>query len=733
MKRPIALFTIIILVATQLWAQKTTYSSLRDALFSARNLSGGSAPANLTWIRDGGQYSFTKRNNGAQEIWTHDVKSNQEIRVFTTADFNFPDDSIPFQYRTFTWTSDYQSLLFQTNFRPVWRYSGNADYYLYSLRDRSLKLVVKSAFTAEISPDGTMLGYGKDGNLFVYALATGESTQLTNDAEDYFYNGRFGWAYEEEFGLVQAWSWSPDSRYMAFWQSDEREVPIYKLTDFSGQHPEYMEIPYPKVGDSAPLVKIGVIDLLEGTKSWLDIELHDGYIPRIYWTSREHTLAVISMNRPQNHMKLHFFNVAEGTHQRIMEEQNETWIDIFDFFQGRLHHFYFPEDLDEFFWISDRDGWSHIYRYDYTGELLNQVTSGPWEVTGIDAIDTRKERLYYISSESSPLERHLYSIKFDGSRKQRLTSFEGHHALNVAPGGAFFIDSYTNVNTPRQVDLVNSKGKVIKKLSDNQSTIAFIDTHYYAPRELFSFTTSDGQELDGFIIRPMDFDPEKSYPLLLDIYGGPGSQSVYNTFETNGWHQYLAQNGYVIAGVNNRGNGGYGGAFERVVYGNLGHWEALDFVETAKYLASEPWVDTDRMAIRGHSYGGFMSGYTMLKHPGVFKVALVAAPVTDHRLYDCIYTERYMGLIDNEEGYTSSSVHTYAKNLEGHLFLAHSLMDENVHPQNTFHLVSALIDQGKDFDLKIFPSGAHGVAYNMASYLLLMTQYTNYLDAHLKK
>jgi len=731
-KSSISLF-IIILISTTLWAQKTTYNSLREALFSAGRLRGGSAPANLTWIRNGNQYSFTKRNDGAQEIWTHDVKADQEIRIFSTADFTFPDDTIPFQYRSFSWTTNYEYLLFQTRFQPVWRYSGNADYYLYSLQDKSLQRVVESAFTAEISPDGTMLGYGKDGNLFTFEFATGKTTQLTNDAESFFYNGRFGWAYEEEFGLVQAWAWSPDSRYIAFWQSDERDVPIYQLTDFSGLHPEYMEIPYPKVGDSAPIVKIGVIDIRNRTKSWLDIELNGGYIPRIYWTSKAQTLAVIWMNRSQNQMKLNFFNVADGSRQLIMEEHSTTWIDVFDFFQGRLHHFYFPEDLEEFFWISERDGWSHIYRYDYTGQLINQVTQGSWEVTGIDAIDAKKKRLFYISSENSPLERHLYSINFDGTKKKRLTAFEGHHSVNVAPGGTYFIDSYTNVLTPGQVDLVSGKGKIVQTLADNQSTIEFIDTHYYAQKELFSFTTSDGQVLDGFIIKPMDFDPEKPYPLLLDIYGGPSSQSVYNTFETNGWHQYLAQHGYVIAGVNNRGNGGYGSAFEKVVYGNLGHWEALDFVETAKYLSSKPWVDGDRMAIRGHSYGGYMSGYTMLKHPGVFKVALVAAPVTDHRLYDCIYTERYMGLIDNKEGYTNSSVQTYAENLEGHLFLAHSLMDENVHPQNTFQLVRALIDNGKDFDLKVYPPGAHGVAYNMPSYLLLMTQYTNYLDQYLKE
>ncbi|UCG27254.1 MAG: S9 family peptidase, partial [Bacteroidales bacterium] len=330
-------------------------------------------------------------------------------------------------------------------------------------------------------------------------------------------------------------------------------------------------------------------------------------------------------------------------------------------------------------------------------------------------------------------ERNLFRIRFDGTGKKRLTREKGSHSVDLSPNGVYFIDRYSDCNTPAQVDLKSTAGKVLKNLADNRTAMDYLEEYVYAPNELFTFETSDGQALDGYIIKPVDFDPGKVYPLVLDIYGGPGSQGVYNSFGTNGWHQYLAQEGYVIASVNNRGNGGYGSRFEKIVYRDLGNWETNDFVETAKFLADKTWIDGENMAIRGHSYGGYTSGLTMLKHPDVFKVAIVTAPVTDHKLYDCILTERYMDLLeDNPEGYENSSLITYAGNLKGHMLLVHSLMDENVHPQNTFQLVRALIDNGKDFDLKIYPPGAHGVAYSMPSYLLLMNQYTDYLDKYLK-
>ena len=356
--------------------QKQRYESVRDALTSGSLLSGSGGPRNVNWIDGGNRYSYMQFNQETQsaEIRAFDPESGEDIRIFDNKDFTFPGSDRTFQYRSFQWSEDSKYLVFQTNFRPVYRRSGISDYFYYSLEDKTLELVVEDARTAELSPDGSKIGYERDGDLFVYDLETQEETQLTDSGGENFYNGRFGWVYEEEFGLAQAWAWSPDSRYIAFWQTDEQHVPLFRATDFSGQHPEYIEIPYPKVGDTNPTVRVGAVNVDTGELKWMDLDIGKGYVPRLYWTSESDRLGKVHLNRPQNHLKLFFYDVTTGQGNMVMEETSDTWIDVFDFFAGINHLFFFPPDRNEFFWISDRDGWSHIYRYNYDGELLNQVT-----------------------------------------------------------------------------------------------------------------------------------------------------------------------------------------------------------------------------------------------------------------------------------------------------------------------------------------------------------------------
>lgn len=727
------LTAISLVVVHSITAQPVTkqrYSSLQQAMTSAGQLAGSAGPRSVNWIEDGRKFSFTE---GRGVIKTFSPADQQETVVFDASGLTFPGTTKPFTYGSFQWSKDSKNILFQSNFRPVYRRSGISDYYVYSVADKALRLVAKDAQTAELSPDGRKIGYERGGNLFTFDFATQRETQLTNDARPAFYNGRFGWVYEEEFGLAQAWEWSPDSQFIAFWQSDERQVPLYKLTDYKGFDEVFDSLPYPRVGDTNPTVRIGVIDLTTQAKQWMKVDLGDGYIPRIYWTSQEGQLALVHLNRKQNDMRLFLANVRTGEARQIMEEKAPTWVDIFDFFANINHLLYFPAGVSEFYWLSDRDGFAHLYRYDYSGKLLNRVTSGPWEVSYVHHIDPKSRKVYFTSTEASPLERQLFVIDTDGRNKRRLTTVAGRHTVNFSPGGQYFIDRYSNVQTPPQVELRDVMGKLIKPLETNPGVTDYLKNHDYAPKELVRFTTSDGQPIDISIIKPLDFDPAKKYPVVLDIYGGPGSQSVYNEWTTTGWHQWLAQTGYVIVGVNNRGSGGYGRDFEKVVYEKLGKYESQDFVETASYLAKQPWVDGNRMAIRGHSYGGYMSSYTMLTHPGVFRVSIVGAPVTDWRLYDSIYTERYMGLLpENDANYQASAVSPYARNLAGKMFIAHSTMDENVHVRNTFQLMNALEDAGKDADLRIYPPGAHGVSYSPTSNLLLFQQYTTYLETNLK-
>jgi len=729
--------TIASLIANTHAQEKNRYTSFEEALYAGGQLSGSNGPSNVVWINDGDQYSYTQRNSetGASEIRSYNPATEEDRLIFVNSDFNIPGTNETFQYNSFQWTDDSRFIVFQSNFRPIYRRSGISDYYYYEVESGELNVLVKDAMTAELSPDGSKVGYEREGDLFVYDLDKEKEIRLTDSGAENFYNGRFGWVYEEEFGLAQAWSWSHDSKYIAYWQTDERDVELFVSTDYSGTYPEYVEIPYPKVGHDNPKIKIGTVDVESGENNWMGLDLKDGYVPRFYWTSQPGTLAIVWMNRPQNHLQLHFFDASSGNGTLIMEEKNENgWIDVFDFFAGIDHYFFFPEEMEQFFWVSERDGFNHIYRYNYSGEVINQVTDGDWEVTNIHAINPSSEFIYYSSTEESPLERHLYSIKFDGSQKEQHTAEPGNHSISMGDNGLFYIDRYSSKDTPRQVELWSTAGELLRKLEDNAAVSKYVENKVYAPKELFSFTTSDGQELDGSIIKPIDFDPNRSYPLLFNIYGGPGAQGVYNSWESSGWTQWLAQEGYVIVNVNNRGSGGYGHNFEKIVYKNLGHWEAHDFAETANYLIDEyDWIDGERVGIRGHSYGGYMSSFAILTHPNIFKVAIVGAPVTDWKLYDTIYTERYMGLLeDNEEGYAQSAVTPHAAKLQGKMFIAHSSMDENVHMQNTMQLVKALTDEGNDADLRIYPPGAHGVAYNQTSYQLLYRTYSEYLDEHLK-
>jgi dipeptidyl-peptidase-4 len=733
------LLTATLLCCLFLWTgqsqaqEQERYSNLKDALFNS-GLQASQGPQDVNWIDNGDRYSYMQRNDetNSMEIRAYNPDSQKDVLIFNNENHTFPNADSTFEYTSFQWSQDSKYLVFQSNFRPVYRRSGISDYYLYSVEDESLQLLANDARTAELSPDGSKIGYERDGDLFVYDIASGEETQLTDSGKEFFYNGRFGWVYEEEFGLAQAWEWSPDSKYIAYWQTDERDVHIFQMTDYEGHHPEYEEIPYPQVGDKNPSVKIGVVNVETTEKQWMDAP-EDGYIPRIYWTSEEGQLAIVHLNRPQNHLKLFFSDVSSGNSELIMEEQSDTWIDVFDFFAGINHLFFFPKDSKEFFWISDRDGYSHIYRYNYDGEVENQVTQGDWEVTYVHTVDYENSKIYYNSTEKSPLERHLYSINFDGSGKQKHTTAEGQHNITMGPNGKYYLDRYSNVSTPPQVELWSAQDGKIETLEDNAEVKAFTEDHVYAPKELFTFTTSDGQQLDGYMLKPTDFDSTQSYPLVLNIYGGPGAQGVYNSWASSGWSQYLAQEGYVVANVNNRGSGGYGSEFEKVVYKQLGKWEAHDFVETAKFMGAKSWVDSTHMAIRGHSYGGYMTTYTLFTHPDVFEVGIATAPVTSWDLYDSIYAERYMGLWeDNKDGYKQSASTTHAHKLDSHLLLSHSTMDENVHVQNTMQLMTALTSAGKNIDLRIFPPGAHGVAFNTTSYLLLYQTYVDYLNEHLK-
>ena len=724
--------------------ENKTYQSLQHALFSGSQLTGGRGPQNVQWLNNGDRYSYTEQNlqHFAPEIRIYNITTGEDSLLFHPAEHIFPHTSMPFHFEDYKWSEDESSILFKTNTTnqnsTSWKYhlSGSADYYHFDLTSEEITYIDHSAFNAMLSPDGKKVGYHKNGEMFIHDLGSGTEVQLTNSSEDNLYNGRFGWVYEDAFKLTQAWQWSHDSRYIAYWQTDEREVNQLRLANYEGQYPEYTTISYPKPGTNNPVVRIGILDVESGENQWVDLDDKNGLIPRIYWTANPGELAVVWMNREQTEMKLYFYDVSSQEKRLIMEEKSDDgWIDIFSLFSDAKNYFFFPTDRNEFFRMSDKNGFNHIYRSDYDGNLVNQVTEGDWEVTQVLSINTETETIYYESTEAGSLERHLYSISFDGTNKVRHTTSPGKHSFNMSPGGKYYFDRWSNIETPHRIELKTTLngGKLIETFVSSKAVESYIEEYAYQPRELFNFTTEQGVELDGYLIRPHNFDPDKSYPLVLMIYGGPGHQGVFNEFETSTWLQYLSQQGYVIANINNRGSSGYGRDFKKSVHKKLGILEAEDYAATAKHLSERPWIDENRIAIRGHSYGGFMAAISAVLHPNVFKVSLVGAPVSDWRLYKSIYSERHMGLPEeNAENYDNSSIMKHAQDLKAKMLVAHSSMDQDVHIQNTMQMITAFTEAGKDIDLRIFPKGWHTVVYNSQSYLLLYQVYTDYLDTHLK-
>jgi dipeptidyl-peptidase-4 len=698
-------------------------------------LSGRLGPRNVNWIEGGNRFSYTDRDaRGTPTIRVYDPATGKDSVLFTTTGLTFPGTNQPFSYDSFEWAQDSRHLVFQSNFQPLFRRSGISDFYIYSLADRTIQLATKGARTGDLAPNGAMLGFERGGDMYVTNLSTHQEKRLTRDASEHVYNGHFDWVYEEEFGLAQAWKWSPDSRYIAYWQLNDSAEPVIQLSDYSGLHQEWETLRIPQVGDSNATVRIGVVDVATGRNTWLDTgEKGEFYIPRIYWTSRQDTLAVITLNRPQNLMKLFFFDVRTGGRRPVMTETSKTWLDVYDFYAGVEDMMTFPSNSHEFFWLSDRDGFQHLYRYDYSGKLVNRVTQGKWSVTRVEGSDAKNQTIYYTSTQVSPLQRQLYSVRFDGTGERRMTTAEGTHRINMAPTATYFIDRYSSLRQPTQVELWAASGSRLRTMENNAAVTKWLETHAYAPTEVFSFTTSDGARIDGSIVKPIPFDPGKRYPVIFDIYGGPGSQQVYNSFATSGWTQWLAQQGYIVVGLNNRGTNNYGSAFMKVVYKQLGKYEALDFAEAARYLARQTYVDSKRVAIIGTSYGGYSAVYTMQMYPELFPVGVANSAVGDFRLYDTIYTERYMGLLaDNLKGYVESAPIEQAAKMRGNLLLIHSMMDDNVHPQNTMQLLSALTNAGRDAELRIYPPGRHGAAYSAMSARLIRQVTDAYLARYLK-
>ncbi len=663
----------------------------------------------IQWL-EGGKVSFfeTDPANGQRDLYVASLATGKKELVLDADSLSSGQGGGPMHIASYQWSRDGKQILL-TGALPARRIKSGGNFGVYTVATRSFRMLAHDSTSQAIikfSPDGSKIGFVRSNNLFVMDSRTGAETQLTFDGSDNIINGKFDWVYEEEFSIIDGWDWSPDSRRIAFWRLDQSPEPEFPILWYSKDHPgASVEMTrYPQAGERNAQVKIGVIDLATKKTDWIDLGGGgDFYVPRIDWTPDPLTLCVEKLNRAQDTLDVLLADLRNNTVRRLLRETDTAWIDVHD-------DLTFLRKSAQFLWTSNRDGDNHIYLYRLDGSLVRQVTHGDWEVTKIVGTDERKGRIFFLATAASPLEEQLYTIGFDGKGMERVTPQHGVHDVNVSPDGDAYIDTYSSLDGPPVVTLCRGDGKPIAPLVENR--LETLQKYSLGNAKFFTFTTGDGALLNGWMITPPGFDPSRKYPVLVYVYGGPSSQTVRD--EWGGprylWFQMLAEKGYIIASVDNRGTGGRGKEFLQQVHRMLGIREVQDQIEAAKYLSGLPYVDSTRIGIWVWSGGGFMTCLAMTLGADYFKTGVAVAPVTSWRFYDTIYTERYMDTPEkNPEGYRLTSPITYADKLKGNLLIIHGTADDNVHWQNTIVFVNELIHLNKQVHTMFYPGRDHGI------------------------
>jgi dipeptidyl-peptidase-4 len=558
------------------------------------------------------------------------------------------------------------------------------------------------------SPDGRMISFIRNNNLYVEDIASQREHALTQDGSAKILNGRLDWVYQEELygrGNFGAYWWSPDSNRIAFLRIDETPVPDFPVVDQIPYEQNVENTPYPKAGDPNPIVKLGVVNAAGGEVRWVDTYKYpaeDRLIVRVGWTPDGKKVVYQAQNREQTFLDLNSANPDDGKSATVFRESGKAWVEVVDDGLRYLKD-------GSFLWLSDRSGWRHIYHYGANGQLIKQVTNGDWDVRSVDEVDEEKGNVYFSSSEHSPIANHEYSIKLDGTGLNRLTTSEGNHRASFNSNASHFIDSWNDVNTPTQVQLYESAGKLVRALDENK--VAALKSYKLGKVEFMQVKTRDGFPMEAMMIKPPDFDASKKYPVMSYTYSGPQSQSVRNAWGGTRylWHQMLAQKGYIIWICDNRTASNKGVSSAWPLYKNFGELELKDLEDGFAWLKGQPYVDSSRIGLWGWSYGGFMTSYA-LTHSQTFKIGIAGGTVSDWRNYDSIYTERYMQTPQNNgDGYRKSSPVHYAKDLHGKLLLIHGAIDDNVHIANTIQFLYELQKSGKQVQLMVYPKSRHGV------------------------
>lgn len=699
---------LVVLIAGQAFAQdrvvgKALYDKLRR---EARTLVKMEGQPRLDWTPDGkasyinedGTFKRVDILTGAKTPLFDDAKllaavnamtGRQEAKLFFSR-FQFLDEGRKIQFSAFN---------------KVFVYDLSSSKLVFYEPERAIVGVRGRAYGDSLSPDLKYRAFTRDYNLYVKDM-DGKETALTTDGTEDLRNAFPDWVYPEELGQYQAFWWSPDSKRIAFMQFDEKPVTKYPIVHDVQPIPRFELLGYPKPGGNNPIVRLFVADV--ATKKLVRLETGDDldvYLYRGQWTNDGKEFTYHRLNRWQNKLELFAADPVTGKTRLFLTDTDPCYID-------ESTDLIFLKDNLRFLWTSERSGWREIYLYDLTGKLIKQLTNAKLPVRSILGVDETRGWVYFGGLEANGTESYAFKVKLDGTGFAKMTPEPGSHNVAFSPGFDYYTDAFSSFESPMKSTIYQADGKMVKVLATSVPTKEFLDLKLIKP-ERFTFKSADGKyDLDGLVYFPAHFDPKDKYPLLLSVYGGPGSKGVNNSYKMADGNQALAQLGFLVAVCDYRGVSGRGKAFQNLHYMKLGQVELEDHVAFVKALGQRPYADTTRVGVTGHSYGGYFTCIALLKEPDVFHVGVAGAPVTDWRNYDSIYTERYMRRPqDNPDGYEKGSCLTYAKNLKGKLFIHHGAVDDNVHPGNTIQLVQALLKENKKFDMMIYPEQQHGIAF----------------------
>lgn len=734
-------FFILILIYIQPLHAQTEEKSLLtiDKIFNSMEFMGERS-GQMRFIEDGKFYTsleISKDILGGRDIVKYETETgNREVIV--PAKLFIPEDQTkPISIRDYIWSPDRSMLLIYTNTARVWRLDTRGDYYVLDLKTNKLQKIGANAkpstlMFAKFSPDGKKIGYVRENNLYVENLSDGKITQLTFDGSITIINGTFDWVYEEELDLRDGFRWSPDSKSIAYWQLDASGVNnFYLINNTDSLYSEIIPIQYPKAGTTNSSCKIGVVNIEDGKTVWMKVpgDPRNNYIARMDWAANSDEIIFQHLNRLQNRNEVSIGNAKTGETKIIFTETDDAWIDIND----DLH---WMKDGKKFTWVSERDGWRHIYLVSRDGEETKLITPGNYDVIDIQTIDEQKGLIYFIASPDNAAQSYLYRISLNGKENlERVTpkEFSGSNSYQISDGANYAIHSYSNSDTPSIINLIKlPEHMIIRKIVENKKLAEKINSIKRLPTEFFKVDIGDGVTLDGWMIKPTDFNPAKKYPVLFYVYTEPASQTVVDRWSGQQylWYLMLAQKGYVIASVDNRGTPAPRGRdWRKSIYKKIGILNSADQAAAAKAMIQKySFIDSERIGVWGWSGGGSETLQLMFRYPDIYKTGLAVAAVSNEKFYDSIYQERYMGMPDGKDSvYEKCSAAFQAKNLKGNLLIVHGTGDDNVHYQNAEFVINELVKYNKPFTMMAYPNRTHGIYEGQGTTLHLYNLLTKYL------